>query len=392
MFSRIIGKSIIGTKFLKKTFFFYLVAAFMFTLIQIVQQYLNEQERIERDLIQGKIAFQDSLTKAVWHLDEKLLNKIANGILESKTFDGIFVKNLEGQILWLGGIVSPDVFDEESSSEKFKVSVTDFILSEKFALQMTVNNEKERIGEAHFFVKKSEILRKMKGAVFLIFTLALLKSLLLWIITYYFFIKFINRPLERIQSRLKELDVKSDQGGIKIENMLDEDFIRSEVHNIPGSEISNLAHGISRTVSSLVEKSDRQREEIEVRMQEELKDRLFDAFPDHIVKTDESGNVLSCHLSSFNPVTGLMVGSNLFKIFPEWELMVGSDTLSQFFKNNQENELVFLFENSGEKFYFEIILVQNQQQVNLLLLRDITGKIRVKNALLKETVSWLQKD
>jgi len=194
----------------------------LITVSHIWIEYSYQKESIIHDLSHFENAFEDGLAVNLWGLDEKALHASIQGMLKIPTLVGVKINNKNGELIAIGGIVtehgvtgslplqvSLSGIDKEETTGEQGDSYDFEMFRHQFTIDITIDGETIRLGQATIYSNSSEIYRRMKlQATMLAVNVALILCTfvlaLLWALN-----RYLRKPLASLAAATEEVSLEN---------------------------------------------------------------------------------------------------------------------------------------------------------------------------------------
>jgi signal transduction histidine kinase len=203
----------IVTRLLKIVFFFYLLAAVVITLVQMVFLYYDTKNGILSELQFYQESFGDSLAGSLWEFDQKSLATILSGLVKIRHVAGITVRDDTDKILASVGETLEN--DEANQALNSTSSPTEHrgqheahhFIWHTFKLFYHDGNNLEPVGKVTFYSTTELVFKELWLEYVLVVVSAILKTMLLWTFFLWFGYRLLRQPLYRLTRAVQQVDL-----------------------------------------------------------------------------------------------------------------------------------------------------------------------------------------
>lgn len=293
-------------------FAIYLIVTMTLTIIHMVAEYNNTQERIVRELESLETIFQPGLSQSLWNIDTNQLEANLQGIMNIPIIVGVKLDGFSkkqhkarGWIITKDG--TPFLIEAPGKSLPNKPHLFFRLFLHEFKVTYIDKNFREVVGTATFYSSNEIIVNQIKYSFIFIIVNAVIKTLALWIIFFVVSRILLTRPLsvliqcaeqinldnlEHIQIKLKnrghnELNVLEKAMNTMVQNLL---HARTELQNLNQSleqKVQERTHKLQKKTEELSQKNIANMELIEDNnIQNEKFSKVFHSAPYAIAITE----------------------------------------------------------------------------------------------------------
>jgi signal transduction histidine kinase len=203
----------IVTRLLKIVFFFYLLAAVVITLVQMVFLYYDTKNGILSELQFYQESFGDSLAGSLWEFDQKSLETILSGLVKIRHVAGITVRDDTDKVLAsVGETLENDEANQTLNSTspptqpRGQHEAYHFIWH-TFKLFYHDGNNLEPVGKVTLYSTTELIFKELWLEYVLVIVSAILKTMLLWAFFLWFGYRLLRQPLYRLTQAVQQVDL-----------------------------------------------------------------------------------------------------------------------------------------------------------------------------------------
>lgn len=253
----------IGLKLLRYIFGSYLLITVVLTMFQLNSEYTDTKSEILKGIASLEQTFSASLSEAAWDYDIEQLKLTIQGIEYLDYISAVKIETAGGEVLAqtisAGFIANPSPETYSTLAPPYQriqtftaVDGEDYY---KHSFQLRHNDAKGKnhyIGDCHLYANKAAIFARVSYGFILIIINALLKTLALWLIFYYFTRKLVAQPMSELKKITQKIHPQQPS------TLRNNDSLEGFLHNSEDSkdEISSFARSFDRMRQSIVHKLD----------------------------------------------------------------------------------------------------------------------------------------
>jgi signal transduction histidine kinase len=167
----------------------------LITAISFYIDYKSELNLLEKSLHQVESSLLDTVSYAVWELDQDQVKRLFTGILTNNNFYSVVYINNKGELDY---------------SQKNNVSKPQYISKKEYPLKVVVADKNTTIGKIVITYFKDDIFTKLFSRVLFVFFTQGIKTLIITMIMFFLFSKFVTKYIEQIISFLANYDLSKD--------------------------------------------------------------------------------------------------------------------------------------------------------------------------------------
>ncbi|MGK0289056.1 MAG: serine phosphatase RsbU (regulator of sigma subunit)/HAMP domain-containing protein [bacterium] len=207
----------IAKQLLTAVFSIYFIVAVTVTLIHMSVDYMNAKEKIIDNLRGFQETFQESLSGAIWNMDESQVNALLLGILKIPTIVGAKILDQDDSELLAGAgtyidsqgkiILKPQILGKvirKAPQTKAK------LFSYRFpVMYREPGGRKVQVGFVTFYSSTDIVFAQVKVSFSFIIINSVIKTIALWIIFLTFSRKLLGIPLSALTEATRNLDLKN---------------------------------------------------------------------------------------------------------------------------------------------------------------------------------------
>jgi signal transduction histidine kinase len=203
----------IVTRLLRIVFFFYLLAAVVITLVQMIFLYYDTKDGILAELQFYQESFGESLAGSLWNFDQKALKTTLSGLLKIQHIAGITVRDDTNKVLASVGTTlendeTNQVLDSKSSQpEPANQHQEHHFIRHAFKLFYHDGNHLEPVGEVTLYSTTELVFKELWLEYVLVIISAILKTILLWAFFLWFGYRLLHQPLYRLTRAVQQIDL-----------------------------------------------------------------------------------------------------------------------------------------------------------------------------------------
>ncbi|MEM1434742.1 MAG: ATP-binding protein [Pseudomonadota bacterium] len=231
-------RSPLAAKLLRTVLSIYLLAAFGITCFQLVLEYREEQQRLRLELDQIAEAFLPVLAPALWNLDNDQVSSTSAGIWVNPAIWRLTVHDDRGVL------VTERVRDVDGFGSGWNLPSFEYAYDVRFFDRTAAA---QKVGVLTLASNTYVVARRATGTFLFTIANAVLKTLLLWLITYYVLVRLVARPLSTLTRTIHGINPDTSSES------------RSEEHLAPAlhtdDELGEVAVSVNQLETALIEKN-----------------------------------------------------------------------------------------------------------------------------------------
>ncbi len=203
-------KHSIVVKLLRRAFSYYLLIAFVVTVIQLINEYYHVKEQIIGEIHTLEASFEPILADSLWLFDERQIRLTLKSMVKSPVIMGVKIIDKETLNLIAFGSVLEDetvlIVDEEGNMRprKLQESVINALFDVSFTIQSNENNEP--LGAMSIYSGTSIIIDRIKHSFTVILINAIIKTTALWIIFLWVGRTLVRYPLNVLNQTAEQIN------------------------------------------------------------------------------------------------------------------------------------------------------------------------------------------
>ncbi len=203
-------KDSIAKRLIHTVFIFYCIIAMAVTALHIVQEYQHTKDSIRLELKSYEKIFSPVLAQAMWDFDGDRIQTILTAMQEVPIIKGVkIIQNGNGLEEFIG------IGDVEKEAGKFihlengtmqGIETTEYqLFTHQFTIEFKYDDQVQKLGTAYLYSSFDVVFDRVQlGFIFLIIN-ALIKSIALWFIIYWFGKKIVFKPLQKFTDKIKKI-------------------------------------------------------------------------------------------------------------------------------------------------------------------------------------------
>ncbi|MGM0593437.1 MAG: diguanylate cyclase [Pseudomonadota bacterium] len=187
----LLQRSAISVRLLKVVFGLYFSLTLVVTAIHIAVEYHHTRGSVADELVTIEKTFRESIATALWQLNQRQVEVIAEGIHDLPVIEGIGIEDAEGRPLVAMG-------DQSERSGSF---------FHEFNIHWEFNGEHIYLGTVRLYSGSSVVIDRVKVGFMMIALNAMIKSAALWLLFLWAFRRFLGRYMEKLSDQLSDIDL-----------------------------------------------------------------------------------------------------------------------------------------------------------------------------------------
>jgi len=253
------------TRLLKLVFGSYLIITVILTTLQMYTEYKLTENSIRQEIEKLPITYGPSLANALWTFNEESLHTLLIGMHEIPAVQGIKI-SYENEIRAIGRIIENDgsqsIYNAENKvMQADNTSLLNSLIPLSFPIFFTEENNKTfKIGAGTIYSSSKAVFERVKNGFILILINSFIKTLLLWLIFFYFIKKILAAPLQQLTDATQKIDI-SNLSSSKI-----------SINNKKHDELYLLEKSFNSMINSLA-KSKKSLDEHQINLEDVVKER-----------------------------------------------------------------------------------------------------------------------
>jgi len=286
----------------------YLMVTCIITFSQMFLEYRHVKESILREIQNLPGIFGPGITEALWTYNDAVLYSILKGMNEISIISGIKVNANDQTFKGLGTIINQDqrVVNVDSKGNQLlrKKSFFSNLFWYKFTLNHNAKTGKPiHIGECTIYSDSLVVADRVKHGFILIIINSLFKTVALWIIFLFFLRKILSRPLEKLTTIVKKVDLNN---------------LELQVHPVQRGTHPNELTALEESFNTMIDKLFHASKEIhdsEARLRQ-----VIDLVPHPIFAKDNSGKFLLANNATanlYNTTAEKVTGKKQIDLYPD---------------------------------------------------------------------------
>ncbi|MBF0371208.1 MAG: GHKL domain-containing protein [Magnetococcales bacterium] len=228
------------------------------TAASLQAEYVKTSNTVQNQLAQLQLAFEQSLSQAVWRFDQEQITSILFGIQKNLVISGVTIHDPDGRSLGRMGVgprseanypivrLVGALTTMPDQGEWGDRSFNQF----RFPLSHHVDGVDQKLGEVLFYWDQEIILKEVRYEFVVLILGALVKTLALWIIFVYFERSMLKAPLRTLIEATQLLEVeKLDDANLHIPTRNYNEF------NILAEVFNRMAHKLGSSYQTIRERN-----------------------------------------------------------------------------------------------------------------------------------------
>ena len=189
----------------------YFILTFVVTAAQIYADYANTKEFISNELKNLEKTFSESLTRAIWELNNPQVISISEGLLEIPMIEGVLIRDDNRELLTqMGDISNIDAFKNIALSDEGSViSDTDGLFGYTFPLIFEFSGRTTQVGDVTLFSSREIVISRIIMSVLFLIVSAIIKTIFLIFLFSMAFKKHLTTPLSELTDKIEKIDLDS---------------------------------------------------------------------------------------------------------------------------------------------------------------------------------------
>jgi len=369
------------TKLLGWVLFFYLVVSTVVTAVHMVSEYRRVEDNVIQDLKSFYLNLNPTLAVALWEADSEQMQSILSGTIQSPTIFGIKISDISGgYIRTAGDVIEPGDALQNKDQDAPAIRI-DSKKSEHFGYQFPIIHseleQKHQIGKVTFYSSSAIIFDRVKYSYLFVIINAIVKIVVLWIVFMWFSRLLLQRPLARLTSFCKEMELDN-IGNVRVDTKADGKDELAILANALNAMVQKLlgSQTLLRNYNEELEKEVLERTKELQTSQAELK-AIFAGMTDIVLMLDDKGRYLKIAPTSpdlsYKPDEAL-IGKTVHDVFPKPQADIFLDQIDQSLKRRQTISTEYSLDIRGEKLWFDARISPMSEGIVVHVARDISTR------------------
>ena len=202
----------LSRKLLYRVLSIYFVLTLVVTGVQIMANYLTTKHYITAELQTIRNTFASSLMRAIWELNMRQAESIADGLLAMPMVEGVLIRDENEDILIsMGKTADLTVrMSDYRDKDDHKVQSSDNgLFGFTFPLVFEFSNRTTLLGDVTVYSSRDIIINRIEIGVYILIGNAIIKTAFLVFLLLMAFNKLLTKPLEELTKQITELDLES---------------------------------------------------------------------------------------------------------------------------------------------------------------------------------------
>lgn len=236
-------KAKLAKQLVKAILGFYLAIALAMTVAQIAAEYVLEKQRLTGRVADMAATFSPSLAQGLWTFDDEQINASLSGAFKIAEIHGVKVTSNEGSTWVIGNYLDTQeqlTFAGEDNTKNLSLNPINGTLYQD---QFSISREGDVLGNQVIYYSANTLVSNLWIATLITLLLALLKTLVLWVITVWVANRLIANPLLRVSEGVKGFDLTSTEySGLALHSPDDKQNELTQLSKSITQMTSQLAH------------------------------------------------------------------------------------------------------------------------------------------------------
>lgn len=192
----------IGARLFSIVFAIYFVITITLTVIHMVAEFNNTQDRLLKDLKGFYTSYAPGLTHAMWGVDEKQVQSTLEGMLKLSSVTGVKVVDDRGSFLYgMGSYIDDNqTTDIKDNNQKDLFSTTAPIIYQGPDIPKS-----QKLGTITIYSDSGVVFQQVKYGFIFIIVNAILKTIAIWVIFLWVSRKYLSRPLNELTTAISSI-------------------------------------------------------------------------------------------------------------------------------------------------------------------------------------------
>jgi len=232
----------ITTQLLRVIFGLYLVVTIILTSIQMSLEYKSVKDEISEEIQQINKIHNTGISKALWTFNTPLLKSILEGMTQIPSVIGIKLEY--GNELHAEGIIQDGGANKiyrSNSPHEYNGGLLTSLIATSFDVVYIEDEVSSKVGVATIYTNSKVVFDRVKYGFVLIIVSAIIKTMFLWGIFYYFMGKILTQPLSEFTAATRKIDL-DDLSSSKISIKAKEKSELKILEHAFNEMIDNLSH------------------------------------------------------------------------------------------------------------------------------------------------------
>lgn len=193
----------------------YFILTFIVTCGQVVAEYHNSKDHIEKELATLQKTFSGSLTRAIWELNTQQTRTIAEGLLAIPMIEGIIVRDDAGEIISQLGQSQDiaDIYPDKLADKPARIDPNAAgLFGYTFPLIFEFSEKETQVGDVTLFSSRQVVLSRIMVSIYFLIGNAMIKTTFLIILFLMAFRRLLTEPLTDLTHQIEELELDNLEG------------------------------------------------------------------------------------------------------------------------------------------------------------------------------------
>ena len=202
----------LSRKLLNRVLSIYFVLTIVVTGVQVMANYLTTKHYITAELQTIRNTFASSLMRAIWELNMRQAESIADGLLAMPMVEGVLIRDEnEETLISMGKTAELTVrMSDYRDKDDHKVQSSDNgLFGFTFPLVFEFSNRTTLLGDVTVYSSREIIINRIEIGVYVLIANAIIKTAFLVFLLLMAFNKLLTKPLEELTKQITELDLES---------------------------------------------------------------------------------------------------------------------------------------------------------------------------------------
>ncbi|WP_100656162.1 sensor histidine kinase [Alteromonas flava] len=199
-----LGSPSLSRKLLTRVFSVYFVLTLVVTVTQIIAEYASTKGQIEDELQTLRSTFSDSLTRAIWELNNPQAISIAQGLMELPIIEGVHIRDESGTYVVELGRTAPQI--AAAIGLEGLRNHQGGLFSYSFPLVFEFSGRQSQVGDVALYSSFEIVLDRIEVGIFFLVGNAMVKTAFLIFLFVTAFRKMLSVPLNSVTEQMQNFD------------------------------------------------------------------------------------------------------------------------------------------------------------------------------------------
>jgi len=202
----------LSRKLLNRVLSIYFVLTLVVTGVQIMANYLTTKHYITAELQTIRSTFASSLMRAIWELNMRQAESIADGLLAMPMVEGVLIRDENEEVLISMGKTADltvRMSDYRDKDDHKVQSSENGLFGFTFPLVFEFSNRTTLLGDVTVYSSREIIINRIEIGVYVLIANAIIKTAFLVFLLLMAFNRLLTRPLTELTKQITELDLES---------------------------------------------------------------------------------------------------------------------------------------------------------------------------------------